>query len=258
MAVDAAAGTGSLRTLGTGAQQAAPGNDSRFTDGLYGLSTQPRGDIGKYDVSLALTFSTLQKWHALPGIATTIGALVGCSAITSKDLVITGVENDGGFMRSLCVGHGLSVNDYVTQVGYATAAQNAIAKVTSIEADKFTTDVAFSANEVGRVIRGSGLKFTANQTTIALAIQWVYLFGTVGPLKTYTTKLLKNKTFLDNIYVRQFPTTVTPQGSASNCGLVSLAKDDVLWMAIQNGNDNTAVNLVCAKIEFISLIGGTP
>lgn len=32
MAVDAAAATGSLRTLGTGAAQAAAGNDSRFTD----------------------------------------------------------------------------------------------------------------------------------------------------------------------------------------------------------------------------------
>lgn len=33
MAVDAVAATGSLRTLGTGAQQAAPGNDSRFVTG---------------------------------------------------------------------------------------------------------------------------------------------------------------------------------------------------------------------------------
>lgn len=32
MAVDAAAGTGSLRTLGTGAQQATAGNDSRLSD----------------------------------------------------------------------------------------------------------------------------------------------------------------------------------------------------------------------------------
>lgn len=41
MAVDAAAATGSLRTLGTGAQQAAAGNDSRFSD-----SRAPSGSAG--------------------------------------------------------------------------------------------------------------------------------------------------------------------------------------------------------------------
>jgi hypothetical protein len=41
MAVDAAAATGSLRTLGTGSTQAAAGNDSRFTD-----SRAPNGSAG--------------------------------------------------------------------------------------------------------------------------------------------------------------------------------------------------------------------
>src|SRR5262249_53208502 len=47
MAVDAAAATGSLRTLGTGAAQAAAGNDSRFTDAraptAHAATHQPGG-----------------------------------------------------------------------------------------------------------------------------------------------------------------------------------------------------------------------
>ena len=49
LAVDAAPGTGSLRTLGTGANQAAPGNDARFTAPSTPTAHAPTHQLGGSD-----------------------------------------------------------------------------------------------------------------------------------------------------------------------------------------------------------------
>lgn len=49
MAVDAATGTGSLRTLGSGAQQAAPGDDSRLSDNRFPLGHHSTHEPGGTD-----------------------------------------------------------------------------------------------------------------------------------------------------------------------------------------------------------------
>jgi hypothetical protein len=49
LAIDAAAGTGSLRTLGTGAQQAVAGNDSRLSDARTPTSHAATHDVGGAD-----------------------------------------------------------------------------------------------------------------------------------------------------------------------------------------------------------------
>jgi Collagen triple helix repeat (20 copies) len=54
LAVDAAAATGSLRTLGTGATQAAPGNDARFTDSRTPTAHHVSHETGGADALVAL------------------------------------------------------------------------------------------------------------------------------------------------------------------------------------------------------------
>ena len=59
LAVDAAAATGSLRTLGTGAQQAAPGNDARFGAPTAPLAHHATHEPGGADALAALSAAIL-------------------------------------------------------------------------------------------------------------------------------------------------------------------------------------------------------
>jgi hypothetical protein len=78
LATDAAVGTGSRRTLGTGAQQAAPGNDARFGTGFLAGTGAPTAGVG-FNGAIYLDTASLRLWGpkaagAWPGTA--LGRLV--------------------------------------------------------------------------------------------------------------------------------------------------------------------------------------
>jgi hypothetical protein len=78
LATDAAVGTGSRRTLGTGAQQAAPGNDARFGTGFLAGTGAPAAGVG-FNGAIYLDTASLRLWGpkaagAWPGTA--LGRLV--------------------------------------------------------------------------------------------------------------------------------------------------------------------------------------
>jgi hypothetical protein len=62
MAVDAAAATGSLRTLGTGATQAAAGNDARFANPAV-VSALPGSPVDGQEVYFNADAANGVKWH---------------------------------------------------------------------------------------------------------------------------------------------------------------------------------------------------
>lgn len=105
MAIDAAAATGSLRTLGAGATQAAPGNDSRLSDARVPTAHAPSHKSGgsdsiKLDELAAptdiLTLNADTAKHGLlpklPGGTTTFLRADGTFAAPVASLSLTTVE----------------------------------------------------------------------------------------------------------------------------------------------------------------------
>lgn len=93
LATDAAAGTGSRRTLGTGATQAAAGNDARFTDARTPTAHQSTHQSGNSD---ALTGSVDANARlAVSKAAAAVGTRRGLNLIEGTGVTMTVADNAG-------------------------------------------------------------------------------------------------------------------------------------------------------------------
>lgn len=93
LATDAAAGTGSRRTIGTGALQAAAGNDARFTDARTPTAHQSTHQTGNSD---ALTGSVDANARvAVSKAASAVGTRRGLNLIEGTNVTLTVADNAG-------------------------------------------------------------------------------------------------------------------------------------------------------------------
>ena len=100
LAVDAAAATGSLRTLGTGAQQAAPGNDARFGAPTAPLAHHTTHEPGGADALAALSAAILTS-GTLPDAR--LSANVQLKPIAATDLPAHATRHQPGGADALAV-----------------------------------------------------------------------------------------------------------------------------------------------------------
>ena len=100
LAVDAAAATGSLRTLGTGANQAAPGNDARFTAPSAPTAHKTTHEPGGSDALTALSASILTT-GTLPDAR--LSANVQLKPIAAADLPAHATRHQPGGADALAV-----------------------------------------------------------------------------------------------------------------------------------------------------------
>ncbi len=87
LATDAAAGTGSRRTLGTGALQAAAGNDARFTDARTPTAHQSTHQSGNADALTGNVDATAR--HNILKAGTLIGTRRGLNLIQGTNVTLT-------------------------------------------------------------------------------------------------------------------------------------------------------------------------
>jgi hypothetical protein len=93
MAVDAAAATGSLRTLGTGATQAAAGNDARFTDARTPTAHQSTHQSGNSDALTGNLDANARLATSKAG--TLVGTRRGLNLIEGTGVTMTVADNAG-------------------------------------------------------------------------------------------------------------------------------------------------------------------
>lgn len=112
MAVDAAAGTGSLRTLGTGATQACAGTDARLSDARTPVShSHAQSDVTNLTTALAAKEATANK-----GVANGYASLNADAKITGSQMALTSPNghvwsltiSDAGVISTVDLGPGSS------------------------------------------------------------------------------------------------------------------------------------------------------
>ncbi len=109
LAVDAAAATGSLRTLGTGAAQAASGSDSRITGAVQNsrLVTAGTGLTGGGDLSadrtLAVAYGTSSVTAAAGNDLRITGAVQSSTVAASTSTTLVGTQLSGDLLSRLIV-----------------------------------------------------------------------------------------------------------------------------------------------------------
>jgi len=123
---DAAAGTASLRTLGTGAQQAAAGNDSRFgviADGSVTQSKLKNYAAGDYKLffsdSEVSKYSVNTPWKAKEIVVARNGTLR-----IKFDLRIEGFESGHGYGRIYRDGSGVGTQRTTQSTSYVTFSED--------------------------------------------------------------------------------------------------------------------------------------
>lgn len=93
LATDAAAGTGSRRTIGTGALQAAAGNDARFTDARTPTAHQSTHQSGNSDALTGNLDATAR--HNVSKAGSAIGTRRGLNLIEGTNVTMTVADNAG-------------------------------------------------------------------------------------------------------------------------------------------------------------------
>lgn len=93
LATDAAAGTGSRRTIGTGALQAAAGNDARFTDARTPTAHQSTHQTGNSDALTGNLDATAR--HNISKAGSLVGTRRGLNLIEGTNVTMTVADNAG-------------------------------------------------------------------------------------------------------------------------------------------------------------------
>jgi len=122
MAVDAAAATGSLRTLGTGAAQAAAGNDARFTDARTPTAHQSTHQSGNSDALTGILDANARLATSKAG--TLIGTRRGLNLIEGTNVTMTVADNAGSERVDVTInaaaGGGGTADTFATRLKWMT------------------------------------------------------------------------------------------------------------------------------------------
>jgi len=121
MAVDAAAATGSLRTIGTGALQAAAGNDSRLSNARTPTAHQSTHQSGNSDALTGNLDATARSNISKAG--TLVGTRRGLNLIQGTNITLTMADNAGSERVDVTIdaaGGGGSAPTFVNQAKWFT------------------------------------------------------------------------------------------------------------------------------------------
>jgi hypothetical protein len=207
------------------------------------LPTSPYGEMYRYNTTDITPFKSQSLYHALTHYAA--GLTAGFTFTAGISGAIIGMQEGDvgdGLVIIVSAGHGLSTGDVVSIVG--TVSYNGIHIITYNTVDKFIITATWAGSEEGGFwYRGSRLKLNSGYDGI-YKIVLTMSGSSAAATKLYRIKLFQNVSSLaSTISENTFTTTIS---NVTCSGLVSLAANDVIWVAMTEvtspGTDNFVIS----------------
>lgn len=230
-------------TITTGAAR----KEIQFRDTYY-------GEMYSYENTTITNIRTANVYHAIGAvnIVTGVSDRVTFTAGVSGNIAAVSNYNGtvpGTVLVTVSAGHNLTTGDVIT----ITSASNYIGiyTVTRISVTEFYITHAYVNSQAGTYTRGARLKVNTGGAGIYRASMSLTAFA-ASASKDFKFEICVNTTEPDKIVTsRRFTNTDYTPMSAS--GLLQLADNDVVWVAMMNQTDTTDITVVHSNINMVRL-----
>jgi len=201
------------------------------------------GEMQDADNGTADTIDAASSWHSLyRQLSTTATRSMGTNTGLRRTITAAATAAAGAKTKfTTSVAHGLSVGDPVSITG--TTNYDGLYLVDIVDdATNFTVVVAFVANDSGAMIRAAALQASNKQGAGRYQVNVSISAAVAATNKDFDFAVIQNATVVDKIKARrQFGTTDI--GSISLSGILEVAVDDWISVAMQNVTDATNVTI---------------
>lgn len=217
-------------------------NTVLFPDESGTLVTQAYGEMYAYENTTALAIGTVDIYHAVGSSGLVTGLVNGFTFQAGSTGPISAFADYSGTVAGTVLvtdtAHGLLTGDIVTIDG--TTNYNGTFSITKVDDNTYyITDTWVADDATGNWTMGAYLKASkAGVYRVGMSLT----AHAASANKTFKFEMMKGITNLDNIAVsRAF--AVTDYTPMSATGLVTLAVDDRLWLAVMNQTDAVDITI---------------
>lgn len=192
------------------------------------------GEMVLHDNAGAMTINDADEPHAISGLSTGLVSNFTFNAGETAAITVFADAGDGQ-VTVTSAGHGLSNGDWVTITG--TTNYQGVFQVANVDTDTFEiTDTWVADDGTGTYEKGSSLTAGAGAAGNYKAILSI-IGSSAANAKAYNWHLYINGTISTKVHVDDLLNT-TISGSAGS-GLITLADDDVVWIAVEGSTDTS-------------------